>query len=95
MKETPGVWQYRLALPGMQEETSFNPLSTWEVSFKLLGDIHSGKLGDVLTLFGVLHTASIREQLFRHDIGDSDHQFAASPIIGDIRRARPLESREI
>ena len=80
MKETPRIWQYRRALPGTEEENSLNLLTTWELSFELLdADMdHGGKSGDVLTLFAFLHPVSIREGLFRHDIGEN--QFAKSPI---------------
>ena len=79
MKETPRIWQYRRALPGMEEETSLNLLTTWEQSFSLL-DVdmeHGGKLGDVLTLFAFFHPVGIREGLFR-DIGS--RKFTTSPM---------------
>ena len=36
MKETPQIWRYRRAVPGMEEETCLNLLTTWELSLKLL-----------------------------------------------------------
>ena len=80
MKETPPIWQYSRALPGMAEESSLNLLTTWELSFELLdvGMEHDGNLGDVLTLFAFLHQVSIREGLFRHGIGDG--RFGRSPM---------------
>ena len=67
MKETPKIWQYSRALPGMEEESSLNLLTTWELSFEPL-DVdmeYGGKLGDFLTLFAFLHPVSIREGLFQ------------------------------
>ena len=79
MKETPPVWQYRRTLPG-NPETPLSLLTTWELSFKPLGDDmeYGGKLGDVLTMFGFLHPVSIREGLFSRDIGDA--RLATSPM---------------
>ena len=82
MKETPPIWEYRRALPGMAEESSLNLLTTWELSFELLnvGMGDGGKLGDVLTLFAFLHPVSIREGLFRHNIGDGRFAMSAMAI---------------
>ena len=80
MKETPRIWQYRRALPEMKGEMSLNLSTTWELSFELL-DVdmeYEGMLRDVLTLFAFLHPVSIREGLFKHDIGDG--RFGTSPM---------------
>ena len=73
MKETPRIWQYQRALPGMKEKFSLNLFTTWELSLELLdADMeHEGKLEDVLTLFAFLHPIGIREGLFSLDIGNS------------------------
>ena len=80
MKETPRIWRYRRALPGMEEETSLNLLTTWELSLELLDVdmVHGGKLGDVLTLFAFLHPVDIREELFRRNIGHG--KLSTSPM---------------
>ena len=80
MKETPQIWHYRCALPGMEEEISLSLFTSWELSFELLfvEMMHGGKLGDVLTLFAFLHPVNIREGLFRHGIGRA--KFVASPM---------------
>ena len=66
IRETPGFWQYRRIIPGMEEDISLNILTTWEMSLQLLDD---GKedtvnLGDMLTLFAFFHQVSITEKLF-------------------------------
>ena len=80
MKETPPISQYRRALPGMEKESSLIFFTTWELSIKVL-DVdmeHGGELENILTLFAFLYPVSIREGLFRHDIGDG--KLAKSPM---------------
>jgi len=80
MQETPQFWQYCHMLPDKEEETSLSLLTTWEMSLSLLGigEGHTAKLGDVLTLFAFFHHVSISEKLFSGD--DEDTDLTSSPM---------------
>jgi hypothetical protein len=67
MKEIPSHWQYQCRLLDMEEETSLNLFTTWEMSLDLLGfgTENSQRLKDVLTLFAFFHPVSISEWLFK------------------------------
>ncbi|KAI9775232.1 MAG: hypothetical protein M1839_001350 [Geoglossum umbratile] len=66
LRHTPQIWEYKRKVGEIGQEVPTSALTTWELSFELLGDHNNReKIGHLLTLSAFFDNANITEDLFR------------------------------